>query len=109
MSDTAIVDGIEQPLTAGMSEHLASGVPDAAMPGGTLLVMSSRAFMARFTREEREAIFAAALTNSRVLQGLTILTSGEVDLADPLTRVGLDYIVGHGLLRPSRVAELLTP
>jgi hypothetical protein len=72
-------------------------------------VITSAAFISRFTQQEFGDILAAAKTNEAV-QGLvtTLLSVPFVDFDDPRLLPGLQLLAGVGLIQFSRIAELMT-
>ena len=73
-----------------------------------LSVITSAAFMARFTPAEYTAIMSAAETNAEVAGLIDQLTaSPHVSFSDPRVEPGLALLVAEGLLAPERTTELL--
>ena len=72
-------------------------------------VITSAAFIARFTPEEYAGILAAAETDATVAGLLaTLLAEPLVNFDDPRLAPGLDVLVDAELLDADRVAELLS-
>lgn len=70
-------------------------------------VMSRYEFLTLFTLEERTAIREAAKTDPVIEDMLQLLgIAEEIDIADPNTSGGLDYIAGKGLITPERCTEI---
>ena len=71
-------------------------------------VITSAAFMARFTPAEYAAIMSAAETNTEVAGLIDQLTaSPHVSFSDPRVEPGLALLVAEELLAPERTTELL--
>lgn len=71
-------------------------------------VLTSAAFVARFTPSEYGAILAAAAVEPSVGQLVSELTSSPyVALDDPRLEPGLNQLVAAGLLAAERVSEIL--
>ena len=71
-------------------------------------VITSAAFMARFTPAEYAAIRTAAESNAQIAGLIALLTSvPHVSFSDPRLEPGLALLVQEGLLAPERTVELL--
>lgn len=76
--------------------------------GFAIGLITSAAFIARFTPPEYGAILAAAETNPQIAGLIAQLTAApNVALDDPRLAPGLALLVTEGLLAPERVAEVL--
>ena len=65
-------------------------------------------YMRRFSLEEEAGIRVAARTDPLIEVILGRLSAAEyVDVTDPETMAGVDYLVGQGLLTAERKAEVL--
>lgn len=70
-------------------------------------VMSRYEFLTLFTIEERTAIREAAKTDPLIDDMLQLVgIASEIDINDPNTAGGLDYIASKGLITPERCTEL---
>lgn len=71
-------------------------------------VITSAAFIARFTPAEYAAILGAAETNTEVAALIAELTgTPNVAFDDPRLAPGLEVLVTEGLIEPERVSALL--
>jgi hypothetical protein len=72
-------------------------------------VMSSGAFLLKFTQPERTAIRAAAKQNAQLDDFLYLLENfSTVDKTNPVVVAGLSALTAVGLLAAGRQAEILT-
>lgn len=71
-------------------------------------IFTAYEFMLRFTAEERAAFRAAALTDPNVADFQQLAQSAqEIFTNDPVTIMGMDYLVSVGLLTQARRDEIL--
>ena len=69
--------------------------------------MTRYEFLTLFTLEERTAIRGAAKTDPVIEDMLQLLgIANDIDIADPNTSGGLDYLAGKGLITAERCAEI---
>lgn len=71
-------------------------------------ILTAYQFINRFTTSELDAILFASKTDPIVLRFLCFAQSAqEIDLGDPMTVSGTDYLVSVGLLASARRDEIL--
>lgn len=76
----------------------------------TTNILTVYEFRARFTQEEKVAIYEAALNNILIKIFLDDLSAASnVDLANQELISSLDYMVSKNLIKSNRKAELLKP
>jgi hypothetical protein len=93
--------------TAGAWTFTAPAAPPTPPPPTQIAPL---AFQGRFTSAEAASIFAAAQTNVALNQWLWQTAAAQyIDLADPMTKDGLDAMVAAGLLTAARETVILTP
>lgn len=104
----------DDPLFAAVAEvaadlELSEEVPIRELPAAPAQrVVTSLAFLERFTPEERIAIRRAARLDEGLEDWLDMLRAAqEVDLDDPRTIAGMHAMVGAGLLSAERAVLLL--
>ena len=69
--------------------------------------ISARAFMWRIDRAKRLAIRTAARTNAAVDDWLALTAAGPIELDNPATIEGIDYLISEGLLTAADKTILL--
>lgn len=92
-----------------------TAVPEAQAPAyapapSHPTVVDRVAFWGRFTAAEQLAISTAAETDAQTNDWLvTAQVHDSIDLTDPLTKQGLDYLVSKALITAARETAILTP
>lgn len=83
---------------------------DRPAPIVTATRMSPQVFRRRFSKEEKDAIYAAAMTQPLVRCYLDDVAVAEyIDVADAYTIQGLNDLEAAGLIAPGRAAEIAAP
>jgi hypothetical protein len=95
----------EANLAAVLAE---AGLSTAALAEAKPQIITSTAFLNRFTNDERTALSGAAMSNPQMLLLLiTLAAAGNVDLGDPSVQAGVNGLVPGVLATPTRAAEIL--
>lgn len=82
--------------------------PNLPEPAPDTFNITALAFLQRFTPGERLAIREAARLNGAIEDFLALVqTARFIELQNPATVAGLNYLVSEGLLADTRAAEIL--
>ena len=102
INNTTLTD--EQSLQLITDQNL-----DAYVSMHTKNLLTKYEFMNRFTQAERVNIRTVAATNGELYDFLSMLElAGEVQLEDPATQAGVQFLEANGLIATGRASDILT-